>query len=389
MIDPAVILGITCLSSLLTLCVLGSLRRSGVAGVHAWCLASASLAMGAALITLQGRAPALVSIICSNALVALSALLELAGCLEFCGRQVPLRRMLATLPIYLLALAHWTYVDPNIDARITLASLYVAVPMAALGYLVLTSHPSGRSRYGTVFTGSIAILIVGALLVRAFAYASGLIHHERLVTAMPANVAFLSIGTLAMPAISIGMVIMVHDRLSSVLEHSADFDFLTDTLNRRAFMAHAERALGMQRRRAGLLSMAILDIDYFKRINDTHGHAAGDQALVHFARTVGGSLPQGTVFGRLGGEEFGLIMPNLDGQAAVAAVDRMRLRLAALPCLFGATQLLLSFSAGVAEVGGRETIGEAMKRADAALYLAKTSGRSRVATTLPGHAVEA
>jgi diguanylate cyclase (GGDEF)-like protein len=157
----------------------------------------------------------------------------------------------------------------------------------------------------------------------------------------------------------------------------ATIDELTKLTNRR----HMNELLAQEERRrdacGGPTCIAVLDIDFFKRINDRFGHAAGDEVLRTFAQAARAELREGDVLARWGGEEFLLMLPDTPAAGARAVLERMRARVAELePCDGQAHRV--SFSAGLSVWGSGETIIDAVNRADKALYAAKAAGRDRV-----------
>lgn len=173
-------------------------------------------------------------------------------------------------------------------------------------------------------------------------------------------------------------------RMEAELLHEATTDGLTGLPNRRHFLSVCERELRRAARSGGAVAVAVVDIDHFKEINDTHGHATGDAAVRSFAEAVTSHLRDIDTCGRLGGDEFGILLPDADVAHAVAAVERVRAELASRPCLVGHEAITLTFSAGVADVTRvDDTVDTVLARADAALYIAKAQGRDRVAAALP------
>jgi diguanylate cyclase (GGDEF)-like protein/PAS domain S-box-containing protein len=168
-------------------------------------------------------------------------------------------------------------------------------------------------------------------------------------------------------------------RLQQQLELRATTDGLTGVLNRAQFFHLARAALSHARRHRQPLSLMVLDVDRFKRVNDTHGHAAGDAALCHVARICREHLREGDHFGRIGGEEFAAVLPMSDALGAAQAAEKLRALIAAAPVPSGGGALRLTASFGVAEWSGpEETIEQLTGRADALLYEAKRSGRNQV-----------
>lgn len=158
----------------------------------------------------------------------------------------------------------------------------------------------------------------------------------------------------------------------------ASHDELTKTLNRRSLMAALEQARSRAERGGEVFSVALLDLDHFKNINDTHGHAVGDDVLRAFAKMAYRGLRDSDAFGRYGGEEFMLILGATAPAAAQAALERMRSNVGARDWTEFAPDLRLTVSAGVAGFRPGETISQLLSRADAALYESKRAGRDRV-----------
>jgi diguanylate cyclase (GGDEF)-like protein len=160
-------------------------------------------------------------------------------------------------------------------------------------------------------------------------------------------------------------------------EEVARTDFLTGLQNRRAFYEEGERLLHALVR-GGRPAVLMIDIDHFKAINDRHGHAGGDAALRALAELLRAQLPSGAVPGRLGGEEFALLLPDSSMEAAMASAERMRAATEALVVEFEGQQIRFTVSMGVAAFAPGDTLDGWIARADAALYRSKQEGRNRV-----------
>lgn len=161
-------------------------------------------------------------------------------------------------------------------------------------------------------------------------------------------------------------------------------DALTQLSNRRHLLERLSELLRGARRTGRPLSLAVIDLDHFKRINDRYGHAGGDAVLLHLAALLRRELRPLDLAGRLGGEEFIIVLPDIRLDGALQVVDRLR-RIAAgsLPVPQQHPGLRYTFSAGVAEWMGHDTPERLIRRADVALYVAKAQGRDRV---VPGGA---
>jgi diguanylate cyclase (GGDEF)-like protein len=155
-------------------------------------------------------------------------------------------------------------------------------------------------------------------------------------------------------------------------------DELTGVHNRRYLLGLIEKEKERSDRNGRAFCLCLLDIDFFKRVNDTWGHSAGDTVLRAFAGTVQGLVRGSDSFGRYGGEEFLLMLPETPAADAMVLAERVRAAIEKMRCIDGGSEIALTVSIGVAEYRMGEAIGLTVGRADEALYLAKSSGRNRV-----------
>jgi diguanylate cyclase (GGDEF)-like protein len=171
--------------------------------------------------------------------------------------------------------------------------------------------------------------------------------------------------------------------LAEAMRQVAASDPLTAILNRRGFEQAAAPLIAQSQRYGRPLAVVIADLDRFKAINDRFGHGVGDSVLQCFATHVGGTIRQCDLFGRMGGEEFILVMPDTDASEAVEAMERIRLGIgSAVDALLPSVGISASF--GVALLMGRQdTLADAIQRADHALYQSKMAGRDRVTLADP------
>ncbi len=164
------------------------------------------------------------------------------------------------------------------------------------------------------------------------------------------------------------------DRVSAQARH----DPLTGALNRKGLDEAIERELSIVRRKETPLCVALLDIDNFKKLNDSLGHAAGDDALTHLATVARSCIRPQDTLARYGGEEFVILLPDTLLDKAIEAMTRLQRELTKKFFLAGSEKVLITFSAGVAQLAADEVVTDAIKRADQAMYLAKRSGKNRV-----------
>jgi diguanylate cyclase (GGDEF)-like protein/PAS domain S-box-containing protein len=181
-----------------------------------------------------------------------------------------------------------------------------------------------------------------------------------------------------------GVVVSLEDiterkRLEQELERQARTDVLTGAASRRHFFTRAEEAIRLARRYSHPLSLLMLDLDHFKRVNDTHGHQVGDLVLKALVQLAWQTLRKVDVLGRIGGEEFAILMPETDAEQAFQVAERLRQAVDAAKVPFNGGSVRFTVSIGVATLtDGDTSIGVLLSRADGALYEAKRTGRNRV-----------
>jgi diguanylate cyclase (GGDEF)-like protein/PAS domain S-box-containing protein len=176
----------------------------------------------------------------------------------------------------------------------------------------------------------------------------------------------------------IDMDIDERHRQRELLQHYAFFDGLTEVANRRLFLDRLGEAIARFERQGAVFALLTFDLDHFKQINDSHGHAAGDAVLRAFAALASDCLRQGDLLARLGGEEFAALLFDTDLDGAQQTATRIRTRLEATPIAARDTQIAVTVSIGGTRVHPGDDSDALLARADAALYEAKDSGRNRV-----------
>lgn len=174
-------------------------------------------------------------------------------------------------------------------------------------------------------------------------------------------------------------------RYATELLHLATTDGLTGTLNRTSFLDGAAAALAHSHRRAQPAAVLMLDADHFKNINDTHGHDGGDAALRALGQAIGAACRTGDIAGRLGGEEFAIVLPATPEPVAIAFAKRLRASVERLDIQHCGKPINLTISIGVAAVSPADPaeLPALLRKADHALYEAKATGRNRVAAATP------
>ena len=161
----------------------------------------------------------------------------------------------------------------------------------------------------------------------------------------------------------------------------ATYDVMTGLLTRQAFYHDAQKYIDIAERHHEFFTLMMLDLDLFKTINDTHGHHAGDHVLEYFGRFLSNHVRKSDIIGRLGGEEFAIVLPNTPVEGAQKIAESLRTHLEKHPPTLHGVAIPLTVSIGITAYTGTlpPRIDRLLQEADAALYLAKRSGRNRTA----------
>jgi diguanylate cyclase (GGDEF)-like protein len=361
---------------LMTVALAVGLRAGRGAGFAKWNLGLGLLSFGWILIAARGVLPEIVTHALADALLLAGLCLQAAAVMEFDGRRPSRWLLFAPGPLFFAMLAP---VTGHLVLFTVVASFGLAAAIAGIAVLALSTARPGATRW-TLAAPYLAAS--GMLLVRATHIA---IEPEEHIGAFAADA--IDIGTYltffaGTLAASFAFLILQRERAEAEIRHLAMFDGLTEFLNRRAFLKLGEREIARARRAHAPVAALMMDLDHFKRVNDVHGHAAGDAVLAGFADVVRRCVRAEDLTGRYGGEEFCALLPGLDPGAALAAAERIRAAVAAQP--LGGLPAPVTVSIGVAiDVDGEAPLDALLARADEALYQAKHAGRNRVASLGP------
>ncbi|MGV3654498.1 MAG: diguanylate cyclase [Noviherbaspirillum sp.] len=370
------------------LLVLFSLVRSGVAGVREWLIANALAVVSLPLFAARAVIPAFLSIEVANALLMGVSSMMLAGFRRHVSRPVPAKALMVCGATVLAVLAVLHYGYDSIALRIAVVSAFHSAVCLAMGLTVYQALNTSHSRYAHLFTVSAALLLALGYAFRSIIYAVNADVSMTFFHPSVLDIFFLLLGTLALPGLTLGAVMMANGVLVAKAEHAANRDFLTGAWSRRAFFEIAERERARAVRMGQQLSLLVFDVDHFKQINDMYGHPVGDQVLVDIVLRAETVIRNVDYCARLGGEEFAVLLLEVDAEAAAVIAERLRAVLeraapanAASP---GATPAAAySVSIGVAALNAGESISDLIRRADNALYVAKARGRNTVVCAGP------
>ncbi|MBN3811101.1 GGDEF domain-containing protein [Paraburkholderia sp. Ac-20347] len=368
------LLAILIVSCLMSVAVLGSLVRTSVPGVGRWCVGYALLGVAATWILIGGMQAGAIMIVGVSSLTLGAVLLLVQGTRQFFDMPPVRRDECAALVVALAALIYFTCVAPSATARGVIISLGFVYGRFVVGYLALRHASRDGASYACRLIAVAAWLGALVYLARIVAIVLGLAPTLSFLQPSPWNIALLGLAIVSLPCMSTGMVMLAHERILRRMEKLATIDELTGALTRRAFMERAQALLAHRRARGGTMAIAILDIDKFKTVNDSFGHAMGDRLLAHISRIVAAQIRPCDLFGRLGGEEFGVAFVDVTGRDAEASTNALRVAVERS----SADGVTCTLSAGVDSIGATESLESAIARVDAALYVAKAAGRNRV-----------
>ncbi len=369
---------VTTAMSVVMLLVLTSLADSKVAGIREWGQANGVAVVALLLFSARGAVPDLFSIEVANALFLFTASMMYAGFRRYLGLPVPWRLLAGGSLAAFAGVVVFHDVHDSLALRVVAMSAFHAATCFGI-YLSLPRLANGRLRYPNAFTRAAALLLGLGHFLRGAFYAVDAFAPGALLEPVLANLVFFAIGTLALPALSLGAVMLVNARVLTETAHAADHDHLTGAPSRRAFFDIAERELARARRHGSGLGLLLIDADHFKRINDTHGHGVGDEVLRDMVGRTHGVVRKIDYYARLGGEEFGVLLPDASVQTVQAVAERLRAaldRVMPTPLVPGGVAYTVSIGLAMLERG--EDFPGLMQRADTALYAAKAAGRNRV-----------
>ncbi|HZW26075.1 MAG TPA: GGDEF domain-containing protein [Gallionella sp.] len=346
-------------------------------GTRLWAVAMLLETLTWMLVAARGAIPDAFSLVVANGLKAGAHALALAAICEFQRRSAP--RWQYFVPVVLAMLMAALLAD-DIRGRFAWGGLIFGFQLVLIARVLLTDKETRAGRaWRLLFGGLIVMLLV--LGLRAAAALSGYAEFAQPQNAIAPHpvqiVSFIAIMATVLVG-SVGFILMVKERTDREVLELAMTDSLTGIPNRRALMELSEHALA--RRGSSPMALMMIDVDHFKRINDTHGHPAGDAVLRQVARLLSGRLRGGDVLGRYGGEEFCVLAPDTDAEGARTLAESLRDIISFRPLHTERGELSVTVSIGVAccpDDSARE-LKDLLAEADAALYAAKEAGRNRV-----------
>jgi diguanylate cyclase (GGDEF)-like protein len=337
-----------------------------------WSAALLIVCIGSMLAGATGQWSIFFTIFLPRLLLATGLYLTYVGTQRFFGVTPRLRPWLLTISAMMLAQLWFTFIEPNFHMRLVLSNALAAYLFGAHAYLVIKQGAPTFARVLTIGVLLTMMMIQTMRLVTSFIWPLG----EDIFAKSPVQLVFVSSFVFCILLLSISTVLLASERLHAELEHLATHDSLTNAVTRRYISEACEKELERCRRYGRSMAVMLMDMDYFKQVNDTYGHQAGDQVLVNFVTQVNALLRRPDQLGRFGGEEFVVMLPDTALEEALSVAERIR-----ETCAQPAQGPHCTVSIGVTTYQrANDTVDALLARADTALYQAKAKGRNRIDT---------
>jgi diguanylate cyclase (GGDEF)-like protein len=352
-----------------------------IPGLRLWMLSFLFGSVFSVSLLVRDWIPEVLAVVISQGAISMAAYFCLLASRMYMGRR-PLPHIYAVVGIgALISLSvYFTVVQPHLGMRFLLAGLGSGI------CFLLTAFTLAKGELRRVPARYLLAMVAGLhgtfVLLRPVLFklalpttVSGQVDAN--LVAQLSQVVVLE-AIVAVVLLGFGALILANEFITSELRHLAEVDPLTNVFNRRAFLTLLDKAISSAERNQTVVPVLVMDLDHFKKVNDTWGHRAGDDVLRHFVVQANRCLRNEDVLGRLGGEEFAIFLSNAGGAGAIAVAERLRALVEAQPLVTEQRPIPLTVSVGVTLCADGDTADAALQRADEAMYLAKERGRNRV-----------
>ena len=372
-IDPRTVVLLAGVMSGFMSVILFALKRHyppAIKGLGEWAIACLMVAVGSLLAFGLGHFPTVASITIPRLLFPLAFLLAYVGAQRFFGVVPRVAPWLALIAAVVLAQVWFTFVNPSFAMRLSLSNSLAACLLVAFANLLRQQKPSSFAKVLTlVVLGTMFAILVMRLLTLAI-WPPG----DNVYDNSPQQLVYLTAFAFFVILLAVSLVLLAAERLHAEVAYLASHDSLTNALTRRHMNELCAIELDRSQRHGHSMALLIMDLDHFKRINDTYGHQAGDRVLTQFVAQVQQLLRRPDLLARFGGEEFVALLPQTNLADAVSVAQRIREACERANPGEGCT-----VSIGVTtNQSATDTLDALIARADKAMYLAKANGRNRV-----------
>ncbi len=374
-LDPRSIILMSGVLSLLMAAMLVFMRRGyprSVRGLNVWAASFVLAFVASILIGAHGSIPILFTSVLGNCALLYSAVLSYLGSQLFYSHTSRHRFWSVVVVLCAPVFAWLSVVEPNYPARVQLFSAVMISIQVTHARLLFKS---ASINYFARVAASVLVIQSAFLGLRIATLATDNAI-QGVFDPSTMQVVHLMAYAFAGLLLTLSLVLMASERMRLEFQHVATHDRLTGALSRGAFIEACDQELERCQRHHRVMALMMMDLDYFKRINDTHGHQVGDQVLMDFVKQVNDQLRRPDRLGRFGGEEFVVLLPDTPIEEARLVGERIRERIQKLN-----VDPACTVSIGITtSADHQEHMDQLIARADAALYRAKKAGRNCVQT---------
>lgn len=346
--------------------------------------------IGASIVLLQAIATPFVGIIISNFLLVLGTYIVAKGLLDILGLEFKNKFISILISIHSVLFLYFTYIDANVNARVIIFTIEHVIPAIIIAYFYLKRYRADKEI--TKLSMGILYILYSAILLFRTSLAITAKENIKVLNGEMAIKLLLLYTILFMMIRALVIILIVAKNLqgklictNDELEKLSHIDHLTNIYNKRAILEHLAEETSRIDRYVSVTTIAMIDLDYFKMVNDTYGHVFGDEVLRTFSKLAKEEIRTIDKIGRYGGEEFLLVMPETDAEGASVLLNRLKDRFKSVK--WSTNSKSISFSVGLIEIVKSNVEIEdrtLIDRADKALYKAKEKGRDRIEIYIEG-----
>lgn len=348
-----------------------------IAGIREWFLGYVVAFVNIINFVFKPLSLPVMDVIVTQSCLVGTGIMACLGVYRFVGkRPLPIVYSLMVLAIVLLSSLYYLKVEPNINVRFAVSSIATGLFLGAAG-LVMFKSSSWAFPARILFAGAL-LFHGGFMLIRPLFVNTP--SKDLLFSDLSFGVSQLILMEQIVMSVlfTLGIVMIINERVTDELNIRADRDFLTNLLNRGAFIRQLKKSISFSQRSKMPISLMIIDVDHFKSINDQHGHSVGDLALIELAKAINRTIRIEDTAGRLGGEEFAIMLPNTSLDSAAMIAERLRQNVADTIIQLSEASFNLKVSIGVSSLSTTDDVEAMIGRADRAMYAAKSAGRNLV-----------